>query len=106
MKPIIASVIVATFLVGCGAGTPDTSVTVNNNNSQNQTNDQNQVQNESELDCNTTCSVIPGTSGQIANAEESCEGGAVGVVAVQSLDECDSIIELVQVQATPTPEAE
>lgn len=80
---------------GCGAG-PD-GATINISNSQNQTNDQTQVQNESELDCSVSCAV--GTGGFVTGTKE-CEGGAVSVVIVTSLDECDSVTEAVEAQAT------
>ena len=80
---------------GCGAG-PD-GATINISNSQNQTNEQTQVQNESELDCTVSCAV--GTGGFITGSKE-CEGGAVSVVIVTSLDECDSVNEVVESSAT------
>lgn len=88
-------------LSGCGAG-PD-GATINISNSQNQTNDQTQVQNESELDCTVSCAV--GTGGFITGTKE-CSGGAVSVVIVQSLDECDSVNEVVENQATATGEVQ
>ena len=88
-------------VAGCGAG-PD-GATINISNSQNQTNEQTQVQNESELDCSVSCAV--GTGGFITGTKE-CEGGAVSVVIVSSLDECDSVNEVVENQATASTEAQ
>lgn len=93
--------VIAGSVQGCGAG-PD-GATINISNSQNQTNEQTQVQNESELDCSVSCAV--GTGGFITGTKE-CEGGAVSVVIVASLDECDSVNEVVENQATASTEAQ
>lgn len=77
------SIFIGYLCAGCGSGqAPDTSVSVT------QSQDNTQVQNEQDLNCEVSCTIS--ANGLVGGSKE-CQGGAVFVLAVQSLDECDSI---------------
>ncbi len=81
------STLLVSFLTGCGSGDlGSSSVTINQAQDQDQTNTQ--LQNEPALECSNSCVV---TSTGSVSATRNCSGAAPFVVAVASLDECDSV---------------
>lgn len=78
------------FLVGCGSGDlGSSSSTTNVSSEQEQDNNQTLVPPGLEASCTITCLIDPET-GLVVSANKTCEGSAVVVGIISSLDDCDT----------------